>query len=133
MRACACAIFVLLAFAAAGCGADDSTVRATAQRFVDAAGSDDGDTACAQLTPDTRAALEEQEQRECRVAVTDLKLEVGTIDSVRVYAFNAIVELSSGEAEFLEKGSQGWRLSAVGCTPAKGRPKDEPYDCELES
>jgi hypothetical protein len=133
MRARACIALALLAMAAAGCGADDDTVRGVADRFVTAAGSGDGETACAQLTPDARATLEEEEQRECRVAVTELKLEPGEIDSVRVYAFNAIVELSSGEAAFLEKGAQGWRLSAVGCTPAKGRPKDQPYDCELEA
>ena len=128
----ACIAFALLAVLVAGCGADRDTARAVTERFVAAAGGGDGDTACAQLTPDTRAALEEQDQRECRVAVTQLKLEPGDVSTVRVYVTNAVVELSSGEAAFLEKGAQGWRLSAVGCTPAKGRPKDEPYDCELE-
>jgi hypothetical protein len=132
MRFRACLAVALLALAAAGCGADDDTASSVAQRFVAAAQGGDGDTACAQLTPDTRAALEDEEQRECRVAVTDLKLEPGSVSAVRVYVTNAVVELSSGEAEFLEKGAEGWRLSAVGCTPAKGRPKDQPYDCELE-
>ena len=127
-----CIAIALLALIAAGCGGDDDTARAVTERFVAAAGGGDGDTACAQLTPDARAALEEEAKRECRVAVTDLKLEPGDVSSVRVYVTNAIVELSSGEAAFLEKGAQGWRLSAVGCRPAKGRPNDEPYDCELE-
>jgi hypothetical protein len=94
--------------------------------------SGDGEVACAQLSPQTRGQLEEQEQRQCREAVTELRLEAGSVARVRVYALNAMVELSSGEAEFLEQGAQGWRLSAVGCEPQAGKPADRPYDCQLE-
>jgi hypothetical protein len=121
------------AFGAGGCAqpADTDAARAVTGRFLSAVRSGDGDLACSQLTPETRAQLETTEQRQCRVAVTELKLDTGAVARVRVYITNAIVELASGEAEFLEEGDQGWRLAAVGCMP-KGKPADEPYDCQLE-
>ena len=119
--------------AAAGCGQDANraTAGAVTARFLTAVGSGDGTVACEQLSPQTRAALEQQDQRECRAAVTQLRLEPGSVARVRVYVGNAMVELSSGEAEFLEQGSEGWRLSAVGCKPHDDAPDKHPYDCEL--
>ena len=106
-------ILLLIATVAAiaGCGgsANDAAVRGVAGRFLDGVGSGDGKTACAQLSPQTRAELEKS-----------------------VYVLNAMVELTSGETEFLEEGSQGWRLTAVGCTPRAGEPVDQPYDCKLQ-
>ena len=118
----------------AGCGGgtDVAEVRAVSERFSAAAEANDGERACAQLTPQTRAQLEEQEQRQCREAITGVRLEPGSVSRVQVYALNAMVELSNGEAEFLEQGQDGWRLSAVGCTPQKDKPRDQPYDCQVE-
>ena len=126
---------LLAALAAGGCApdADSDTARTVTTRFLGAVGSGDGELACAQLSPNARAQLEKEEQRECREAVTDLKVEPGSVTKVQVYALNAIVDLSSGESAFLEKGSQGWRLDAVGCQPQKGKPSDVPYDCQLQS
>jgi hypothetical protein len=125
----------LLAAAAvsAGCGQDanSAAARSVTTRFLSAVGSGDGTVACEQLSAQTRVALEEQDQRECRAAVTQLRLDPGSVSRVRVYVGNAMVELSSGETEFLEQGSEGWRLSAVGCQPHGDRPVDHPYDCEL--
>ena len=44
---------VLCAFALAGCGRadDDRAVRATTERFLEAVGADDGERACALLSP----------------------------------------------------------------------------------
>jgi hypothetical protein len=125
---------LVVALAGAGCGrgAEDSDVRAVTARFSTAVESQDGERACAQLSPQTRAELEKQEQRECRRAVTGLRLRNGAVTGVQVYMLNAMVELSTGETEFLEKGQEGWRLSAVGCTPQRDTPLDQPYDCELE-
>src|SRR4051794_33115460 len=108
---------VALVVVAAGCGRsdDETTARAVTDRFFAAVESGDGEQACAQLSPDTRAELEQQEQRPCRDAVTELQLEGGSVVSAQVYVLNAIVELSSGEAAFLDQGQQGWRLSAIGC------------------
>ena len=127
---------VLLAIVctSAGCGgaADVADVRAVSERFSAAFEAQDGERACAQLTPQTRAQLEEQEQHQCREAITGVRLEPGSVDRVRVYVLNAMVELSNGEAQFLEQGQEGWRLSALGCTPQKGMPRDHPYDCQVE-
>jgi hypothetical protein len=124
-----------LVLATAGCGraGDEATARTVTEDFFAAVQSGDGEQACTQLSPDTRAELEQQEQRPCRDAVTELKLEGGSIAHVQVYLLNAMVELSSGEAVFLDQGEEGWRLSAIGCKPQGGKPADRPYDCELES
>ena len=128
--------FCLLAtaIAGAGCGQDANaaTARDVTARFLSAVGSGDGTVACEQLSPQTRAELEKEEQRECRAAVTGLRLQAGSVAHVRVYVGNAMVELSSGEAAFLEEGAEGWRLSAVGCVPHGGKPADHPYDCQLQ-
>jgi hypothetical protein len=118
----------------AGCGGgtDVADVRAVSGRFSAAVEAGDGERACAQLSPQTRAQLEEQEQRQCREAITGVRLEPGSVTRVQVYMLNAMVELSNGEAEFLEQGKEGWRLSALGCTPQKDKPRDQPYDCQVE-
>jgi len=119
----------------AGCGrsGDETTARMVSERFFAAVESGDGERACAQLSPDTRAELEKQEQRPCRDAVSEVELAGGSVVRAQVYVLNAMVELSSGEAAFLDHGQQGWRLSAIGCTPVAGKPADRPYDCELQS
>jgi hypothetical protein len=127
-------VIVLLGCVIGGCGGgtDVAGVRAVSERFAAAVEAQDGDRACAQLSPQTRAQLEKQEQRQCREAITGVRLEAGSVTRVQVYVLNAMVELSNGEAEFLEQGQEGWRLSAVGCTPQKDKPRDHPYDCQVE-
>jgi ketosteroid isomerase-like protein len=122
-----------LALLLAGCGpeADRSTARAVTDRFFAALASGDGEQACAQLSPDTRTELESQESKPCREAITGLGLEGGSVARVDVQMINAMVELSNGDAAFLDEGEEGWRLSAVGCKDA-GKPADRPYDCDLE-
>src|SRR5215210_1015103 len=102
--------FALLAAwcGSAGCagGTDVADVRAVSERFATAVGAQDGERACAQLSPQTRAQLEEEEQRQCREAITGVRLEPGSVTRVRVYLLNAMVELSNGEAEFVEQGQE---------------------------
>jgi hypothetical protein len=126
---------VVLVVAAAGCGRtdDEATARTVTDDFLAAVESGDGEQACAQLSAESRAELEKQEQRPCREAVTELELEGGSVVRVQVYVLSAMVELSSGETVFVDQGEDGWRLSAVGCKPQGGQPADRPYDCELES
>jgi hypothetical protein len=126
---------VVLVVVGAGCGraGDERTARTVTDDFFSAVESGDGEQACTQLSPDTRAELEKQEQRPCREAVTDLELEGGSVVRAQVYMLNAMIELSSGETAFLDQGEEGWRLSAIGCKPEGGKPADRPYDCELES
>lgn len=134
MRAIGLIAVLALLVGLAGCGREGARAdaRAVAERFFAAVESGDGDTACEQLSPDTRAELESQEQADCREAITKLQLEGGTVSSLDVFVMNAVVELSSGETAYLDDGAEGWRLSAIGCKPQE-KPVDRPADCELES
>jgi hypothetical protein len=128
----AAAVILLLGLAACGRSSARDDVRAVTERFFAAVESGDGETACEQLSPNTRAELESQEQQDCREAITELQLEGGTVSSLDVFALNAVVELSNGEIAYVDDGAEGWRLSAVGCTPQE-KPPDRPADCELKS
>jgi hypothetical protein len=116
-----------------GCGpdADRDAARAVTDRFFAALGSGDGEQACAQLSPDTRAEVESQEQKPCREAITGLGLEGAAVARVNVYIVSAMAELANGDAAFLDHGQEGWRLSAVGCKD-EGKPADRPFDCDVE-
>jgi hypothetical protein len=129
---CAIALVALLLLAGCGREGDRETARAVVDRFFAAIEAGDGEQACAQLSPNTRGELESREQRSCAAAITGLELQPAPVQRVDVYVLNGIAELASGEAAFLSQGDQGWRLSAVGCTPEAGKPADRPYDCEVE-
>jgi hypothetical protein len=124
----------VLAVLVGGCGpdSDQATARSVTDRFFAALGSGNGDEACAQLSPDTRSQLESQEKKACRDAITGLGLEGGSVVRVDVYIINAMVVLSNGDAVFLDRGQEGWRMSAVGCKD-QGKPADRPYDCAVEA
>jgi hypothetical protein len=129
--------FVLAALAAcvAGCGrsADRADARAVTARFLAALERGDGEAACAQLSPDTRASLVQQEQKPCRDAVGSLGLQASPVTRLQIYITNAKADLADGDSAFLSQGAQGWRLSAVGCRPARGKPADAPYQCTLQA
>jgi hypothetical protein len=124
-----------LALCVGGCGrdADRTEVRAVADRFLQALENHDGAAACAQLSPDTRQQLEDKEQEPCREAVGSLGLQRAPVTRVQVYITNAKADLVTGDSLFLSQGPAGWRLSAVGCRPAEGKPADRPFDCALEA
>jgi hypothetical protein len=123
----------VLALGTAGCARDGdaATVRSVADTFFAAVASGDGERACEQLSPETRAKLESQEQAVCREAVTTLEFDQGTVVRADVYVLSAVVGLSNGEAVFLDQGKEGWRIAAAGCKPA-AKPADQPAECELE-
>jgi hypothetical protein len=124
-----------LALAAAGCGrsADRTEAREVAERFVSALESGDGAAACAQLSQDTRDALEGDEGQPCRQAIGALAIEPAPLARVEVFITNARAELEGGESVFLSETAEGWRISAAGCRPKAGDPADVPLDCELEA
>ena len=123
----------VIALGTAGCArdADQRTVQSVAGTFFAALGSGDGERACRQLTPDTRAELESQEGKACSEAITGLGLDEAGVVRADVYVLEAVVELSDGQAAFLSQGEEGWRIAAAGCT-SQGKPADRPYDCELK-
>jgi hypothetical protein len=134
MRPARLPVALLAVAALAGCGQSDDrdTVRATTERFVAAYEADDGETACAALSQDTRTELESQERRPCPEAVSDVELEGGAVTRVHVTLTNAKVDLASGETVFLSEQADGWRISALGCRP-EGPATKTPFDCELEA
>jgi hypothetical protein len=125
-------VLVIAGVALAGCGrsGDRASVRSVAEGFYAAVADHDGAAACARLSADTRAALEQQESMPCARAVAHLDLSGRRANSVRVYATNAAVELVDGDTVFLQDTRAGWRIAAAGCRP---QAHGEPADCEVES
>jgi hypothetical protein len=133
VRAITLALGACLVLAAPGCGASDraSDAAAAAERFHSAIGQRDGGTACAELSEETAGKLEQQEGAPCEEAVLRLELAgEGTAAKTDVYVTTASVDLVEGGTTFLDEGTQGWRVSAAGCTPTA---PNLPFDCELES
>jgi hypothetical protein len=126
---------VTAAVGLAGCGQGGSRaeIRGTTDGFFAALQRGDGAAACARLSADTVAQLISEEQEPCAQAVTSLKLRPGAIRRIQVYMTNAKVDLAGGASAFLDRTANGWRLSAIGCRPAEGKPADLPFDCELEA
>ena len=130
----AVASVAVAALGAAGCGQSDDrdTVRATTQRFLAAYEADEGATACAALSQDTRKELESQESKPCPEAIGQVELKPGAVTRVHVTLTSAKVDLATGESLFFSEQQAGWRISALGCKP-QGKPTDIPFDCELQA
>ncbi|MFL5843998.1 MAG: hypothetical protein ACJ762_04825 [Solirubrobacteraceae bacterium] len=129
------ALLVPLAFIVLlpGCGTSDDRrqARAAVERFYDAVRHDRGADACAELSLEAADQLESQTGQQCGEVVTRLDYEGGAVVRTQVFATNAKVDLRSGESAFLSRESDGWRLSAIACD-AKEKPRDRPFDCEVE-
>jgi hypothetical protein len=107
-------------------------VRVVVERFYDAVRAERGAEACAELSSSAVEELQGQSGQRCAQAITRLTYKGGDIVDAEVFAFNGKVELENGESAFLSRETAGWKLSAIGCTP-KGKPRDRPFDCELEA
>jgi hypothetical protein len=120
-----------LAAVLAGCGAPQEqrdTAAQVAQRLLTAVQQRDGATACDQLAPATRSAVEDQAGKPCPEAIGDEDLpQPGDVRTVDVYGQWARVVLAD-DTVFLATFPQGWRVVAAGCTP-QGR---QPYQCSVE-
>ncbi len=115
-----------------GCGRvdDERAAGAVTDRFVSAIEDNEGDVACAQLSPDTADALEQQEGEPCEQAAPELEITATDVRRAQVFGITAKVDLADGESAFLELTSDGWRIAAAGCRPVAG---DQPYECEVEA
>ena len=131
-RACTLLLAVLVL---AGCGTSDDRdqARATVERFYDAIRAERGEAACAELVDATVEALEDQSGQECREVVTRLDYGGGAVERTEVFVTNAKVDLRDDESAFLEREPEGWKISAVACRSAEGRPRSRPFECEAES
>jgi hypothetical protein len=125
---CAC----LLALGLPGCGTADREhdAAAVAERFHAALEARDGEAACTELNPETASKLEQQEKKPCEEAILTLELpRGGTVVDARVYVTSALAQRAQGGSDFLDRGPDGWMVSAAGCEPTA---PEQPYDCELE-
>ena len=122
----------LLSLALAACGTEEreDDAAAVAERFHAALAAGDGAAACEDLSEETASRLERQEKRPCEEAILGLELpEGGTVAYRRVELRSAMTRLAEGGTDFLDEGSDGWKISAAGCEP---KPPEQPYECELE-
>jgi hypothetical protein len=122
----------LLSLALAACGTEEreEDAAAVAERFHAALAAGDGAAACEDLSEETASKLERQEKRPCEEAILGLELrEGGTVAYMRVELRSALTRLAEGGTDFLDEGSDGWKISAAGCEP---KLPEQPYECELE-
>lgn len=125
------ACLLALPLAACGTGSRDRDAAAVAERFHAALEQGDGQAACAELNPETASKLEQQEKKPCEQAITSLEIpKGGSVADTRVYMTSAFASLAEGTVDFLDESSEGWWISAAGCTPTE---PEQPYDCELEN
>jgi hypothetical protein len=123
---------VLLAvlFASCGSGGRERDAASVSNHFHAALETGDGAEACKQLSEETASKLEESEGAPCEEAILDLHLPAGaTSASAEVYVTSAYIDLADAGAVFLDKGHEGWKVSAAGCKPRAG---ELPQECELE-
>lgn len=116
--------------ALAGCAdATNASVTDRAAHFYSAIAAGDGPGACADLAPEARTALVDQEGEPCEQAILtqDLREPSGGA-SARTYGSMAQVQYP-GETVFLSRFADGWRVTAAGCPPVDG---DEPHTCSVE-
>jgi hypothetical protein len=123
------ALIALILLTGCGTGADARQARGAVARLYTAARHHDGVTACAQLSPDTRAQLVKDTGKRCATSVLGLSLHGSRPLLVRVYGASAVVTLAGGDTVFLGDTREGWRIEALGCRPQDGAP----YDCEAQS
>jgi len=130
LRRLTVAITVLAAAGLTGCGtgADEREARRSVDRFEVAVQARDGAGACAELSEDTSSSLEQSEKKPCEQAILSAELTpTREVVEASVWVTSAQVKLD-GDTAFLDRTSQGWKISAVGCQPRPGAP----YECELE-
>jgi hypothetical protein len=126
------AAIVLAALGLAACGTAERErdVAQVVERFHAALEQDNGAAACDEVSEETQSELESVLQQPCEEGILTLELPKGGRPvNARVYETSAAVDLADGRTDFLDEGSQGWRISAAGCEPTA---PDQPYDCVLK-
>jgi hypothetical protein len=128
-------VAIVLVAAVAGCGrsGDREEARAAVERFYEAVRQDRGEVACDELSEATASAVAGESGQPCATAITEADYAGGAVVGVEVYLASARVELRGGESAFLDRGPEGWRISAVACRAQDGPPSEVPMDCEVEA
>ena len=124
-------LLALIGLALAGCGSAGerrSDVESTAAGFERLLRTDDPNGLCAELAPETRSELEQNEKASCAKAIAAQDIPLGgTTHRVDVYGRQARVVLDS-DTLFLSLFRDGWKVVAAGCTPRPGQP----YQCTIK-
>jgi len=113
-----------------GCGSPSTAPAEITEQLHAAIAHQDAAAACATLSAATRSMLEHEEQAPCQDTILeqDLPNASGTA-TAHAQVFGSMAQVSyPGETVFLSRYSNGWRVTAAGCTPM-GR--DRPYECTL--
>jgi hypothetical protein len=128
-------LVTLAAVMLTGCGVGDDReqARIVVAQFYDAVGAGRGAEACAQLSDPLEEQIEKDAGEPCASAITSTAGGPAEPGAAVVFATNAHVETSGGNSVFLSREADGWRLSAFGCKPEEGKPRDRPLDCEAEA
>jgi len=111
-----------------GCssGNDDAATR-TAERLHASLQAEDGSAACDLLSDDAQEQLAESGDS-CESAVMDAGIpDTGRVVAVKVYGTAAQVRYDE-DVVFLGEFSDGWKVTAAGCSPQA----DAPYDCQVQ-
>ena len=95
--------------------------------FGSAMASGDARAACALLTAATLDAVEYRQSQPCAAVLAQLSLPGGDIIGTAEWGDQAQVHTTT-DTLFLTRTSQGWRISAAGCSP-RG---EAPYACKVE-
>jgi hypothetical protein len=118
-----------LAFATVGCGhmgsAEDANASASALAFDRSLNTPA--EACQLLAPGTRSELQDT-FGPCERSLPQQHLPVASqVVDVDVYGKDAIVRLDR-DVVFLARFDDGWKVTAAGCTPVRGRP----FNCTIK-
>lgn len=105
-----------------------SAVEDTAGRFGSAWESGDGAGVCDLLAPATRDEVVTSTGKPCEAGVLEEDLtSPGQLVSVAVWGDAAQVR-AARDTVFLARFDSGWKVTAAGCTPQRGKP----YDCQVQ-
>jgi hypothetical protein len=124
-----CALAPLVILSGCGVKGDERAARQVTDTFLAALQHHDGSAACGQLSQDAVKKLVQQDQMPCEKGVLSLKLDGASAGSVRVYITSARATVAGGDRLYLDRGPNGWKISAAGCQP---QPDRQPDDCDLE-
>lgn len=125
LSASACLAGVMLV---AGCGSpEDRAAERQASSLRAAIADGDGAGACALLSSRALGQLEQSAGKPCPQAILEESVPTsGESSTVRVFGNMAEVKYP-GETVFLSRYSEGWRVSAAGCTATPSGI----YDCTI--
>lgn len=113
---------------ACGSGPDREAAAAAATAWLQLA-ADDPSAACDTLAPDTAEALA-SESSPCTKSLEEADLRAGEVRRTHVYGKDARVEVGDSVV-YLARFTDGWRVTAAGCTPSGEANK--PDECEVEA